>query len=381
MEHSTMSRPFALAGKSLPLLVKPASSLCNLRCSHCFYTAKRLHPALNQGKMSADTLKKLIRSYLALPLAEHTFIWQGGEPTLMGHSFYSSVVRLQKQYAQGSAPVHNCLQTNGTLMTPVFAKFLAQHNFLVGISVDGEERHHNAYRIFPSRKGSYATVLQHVNLLQKHKASLNALTLATSNNVADMGRIFLHLLQKGFLFQQYIPCIEYGQDGKPLPWTISAAQWGLALCQLFDVWWEHRFTVSVRYFDALLHALVYGEAGICHAGKHCDQYLVVEHDGQVFPCDFFTAPAWSLGNIRKDSWQQILENPLRQQFALQKSPAHACMACPYLHLCGGDCQKHRIQQEQPSVLCQAYKQFFAHALPKMTILADLVRKHPPSFLA
>lgn len=366
----------SIANRTLPLLVKPASGQCNLRCAHCFYTPSHMAAPLQAGKMSIDTLKVLTKSYLALPLAEHAFIWQGGEPTLMGYGFYSTAVRLQQQYSTGGT-IRNYLQTNGTLLTPEFAKFLARHDFLVGVSLDGGQHFHDTYRVFPSGKGSHAIIQKHLGLLRQHGANVNALTLVTSNSAGHMAELFQDLLTKGLLHHQYIPCVEWTAQGKLQPWSLRSGQWGDALCALFEIWWPHRFTVSVRYFDALLHALAYDVPSICHMAKSCDQYLVVEHNGQVFPCDFFVKAHWSLGNIRTNSWEEILHHPLRVAFAEHKTPPQSCMACAYLKLCSGDCPKHRGGSEgsAQSYLCADYQQFFEYALPKLTALAHMAQAH------
>ena len=51
----------------------------------------------------------------------------------------------------------------------------------------------------------------------------------------------------------------------------------------------------------------------------------------------------------------------------------ACLDCPYLSVCAGDCLKHRgTSLDDPkrlSYLCEGWKSFFAHALPELRRIA------------
>lgn len=361
---------------AFPLLIKPASYSCNLQCKHCFYSLKTHGTgSRKQLHMSGKTLHRLIRTYLELPLERHVFIWQGGEPTLMGLQFYAQVVQYQKQYATKAHVIENCLQTNGTLITKDFSKFLARNQFLVGLSIDGPQDIHDVYRTYPKDKGSYQKVMESLGLMQKDGVNINALTLLTANNVHHAADIFHHLTSKHILHHQYIPCVEFQPGGNPAPWTVDPLAWGKALCSLFDLWLGERGRISVRYFDALLYTLISGTPGICHMDSQCGHYAVVEYDGSIFPCDFFVSPQWNLGNIHETSWQEVWQHPLYAAFGQGKTTrSEKCSSCQWLALCAGDCQKHRVgayntAHSQHSWLCNGYRVFFEHAVPILRRLA------------
>ena len=359
---------------NFPLLIKPASYLCNLRCAHCFYLpGEERGSGKGAPKMTEKTLRRLVRTYLELPLEQHMFIWQGGEPTLMGKQFYVQAAKLQKQFSPAGGVVGNCLQTNATLLTPDFSSFLARNDFLVGVSIDGPAELHDAYRMYAAQKGSHAKVMENYRMLSRDGVKVNALTLLTSRNVARAAEIFHWLADRGILFQQYIPCVEFEPGGGPRPWTVDPKAWGEALCALFDAWWTERGRISVRYFDALLHTLHTGMPGICHMGEACGQYVVVEHNGDLYPCDFFVKEEWKLGNIHTTAWAEIWEHPRYLAFSRAKSELpQACTDCQWLRLCRGDCQKHRYADGTPersrSWLCEGYRVFFTHAIPKLPAL-------------
>ena len=128
------------------LMIKPAGSLCNLDCQYCYYLDKAdIYNGL-QPKMTEDTLELLTKQYIeANDVPEVTFNWHGGEPLVMGIDFYRKAVEFQQKYAAGKI-VHNTLQTNGTLITLQWAEFFKQHNFLIGISIDGPADIHDKFR-------------------------------------------------------------------------------------------------------------------------------------------------------------------------------------------------------------------------------------------
>ena len=126
------------------IMTKPTGPICNLDCKYCFYLEKEnLYPETKQWAMSREILERYVQQYIAAqPLDEVHFAWQGGEPTLLGVDFFRTVVELQKQHADGKC-IHNALQTNGILIDDEWGEFLAEHQFLVGVSIDGPRELHD----------------------------------------------------------------------------------------------------------------------------------------------------------------------------------------------------------------------------------------------
>ncbi|MBN1838163.1 MAG: radical SAM protein, partial [Spirochaetales bacterium] len=254
-------RPFSL-------LVKPASADCNLRCTYCFYLPKAaLYPA--PRRMSRETLERLIATYMATEQPQYVFGWQGGEPTLMGLEFFQEVVRLQSRYGKLGAVVANGLQTNATRISGQLAELLARYHFLVGVSIDGPEELHDASRRGPGGAGSFREVARGIELLQSHGVAFNALVAVSTVNVDRVEEVYRFLVERGILHHQYIPIVEFDGDGRPLPFTIGAEQWGRFLIRLFAAWYPDRYRVSVRHFDAVLARLVDGTEAVCTMGLDC----------------------------------------------------------------------------------------------------------------
>jgi uncharacterized protein len=367
-----------IKGAQFSLLIKPAGADCNLRCGYCFYLDRcRLYP--HSRRMPDPVLRRLVASYMATDQATYTFGWQGGEPTLMGTAFFRRVVELQKEYGRDGAPVANGLQTNATRVTTELAALLARYRFLVGVSLDGSPEVHDVHRRFPDGRGSQARVLEGLAMLSRAGVETNILSAVSSASAGRGAEIYRYLLDRGARYHQYIPIVEFDARGEPLPCTIKPQDWGEFLCRIFDIWIsEHTTTVSVRLFDAILALLVDGTRTTCTMAADCRQYFLVEHNGDIYPCDFFVEEKELLGNIMESGWEDLLASPRYLAFGSRKSVLNpACSGCPYLEFCAGDCQKLRYRcsrdPAQLSWLCRGWQIFYEHALPALKRLARTIK--------
>ena len=154
------------------ILIKPCSSDCNLHCDYCFYLKKsKLYPGSNIHKMSSNILERLISTYLNTEQQHYVFLWQGGEPLLMGLDFFKNAINLQQKYGKPGTLITNIIQTNGTLINDDWCKFFNEYKFLVGISIDGPKNLHDIYRKNGDR-GSHSTVIKSIRCLQKNQVDL-----------------------------------------------------------------------------------------------------------------------------------------------------------------------------------------------------------------
>jgi len=361
------------------LLIKPASADCNLRCKYCFYI-DHLENINSTPRMSDEVLETMIASYIQTDQNNnYAFGWQGGEPTIMGLKFFQKAVEFQKNYAPKGAVISNGLQTNGTLITDDFARFLGEYKFLLGVSLDGPAYIHDYYRKTIGKKPTHNMVMRGIEHLRQNKVEFNILILVNNENVKKANEIYHYLKEQGFYYHQYIPCVEYNKNNNPESYSITGEEWGNFLCDLFDLWIKEDINkISIRLFDSILEYLVYGRYNACHMGKSCCQYFVIEYDGSIYPCDFFVQEDLLLGNILEDKWEDILKSPIYHKFGQKKSEWHQnCNSCPFINFCHGDCQKFRIGHPQNStvlsVLCKGWKKFYTHTLPRFKIIAERIK--------
>lgn len=363
--------------QAFPLLLKPVSFDCNLRCRYCFYLSKATLFGAGRHRMDSETLAEVTRRYLALPMEQYTFLWQGGEPTLAGVDFFHEAIRLQQRYSRGGR-IFNAIQTNGTLLDERWGGLLRKNRFLVGISVDGPARLHDRFRLRADGGGSYREVVRGLGILKRHHVEFNALTLVSAANQEHPEEVYHHLKELGIRFQQYIECVEFDRAGRLQPFAVKPGNWGEFLCRIFDEWYrEDRGKVSIRLFDSILLRLVTGVPTVCPMAENCCNYLVVEHNGDIYPCDFYVRPELSLGNIRTADFETLRREPEYRRWGELKQPGTPeCISCRWYPLCMGDCPKNRTLSG--SVLCNDWKLFFSHTIERFELLAaELCRCRQP----
>ena len=365
------------------LLIKPASADCNLRCDYCFYLDRAsLYPETPVHRMSEEVLQRLVRSYLSTSQPVYSFVWQGGEPLLMGSLFYERVTDLQMAYARRGSDVSNAIQTNAVLINDRLARQFKAYRFLTGVSLDGPEAFHDSARKDVEGHGSHNKVLEGIACLKRNEAEYNILTLVSKHNAAHPVEIYDYLVKEiGANFLQFIECVELDGQGSVAPYCVTPEEWGSFLCAIFDRWYaEDTRKISVRLFDTVIAKLVTGRDICCTGGLDCRQYFVVEYNGDVYPCDFHVLPELRLGNILTHSWEEMAESEVFKTFGARKGQADAvCGCCPYFKYCAGDCPKNRVGHRSGpasslSYLCKGWKQFYAYTMPRFEKLAEIVQK-------
>jgi len=366
-------RPFTL-------LIKPSGSDCNIDCKYCFYKSRAPEIGRGRQRMSDEVLEKLIKDYLGLGFAMASFAWQGGEPTLMGLDFYKKLVELQKKYGRDGQQITNALQTNGILLDDKWCRFLAENHFLVGISIDGPKDLHDYYRVDFSGSGTYDRVMRAIGNCKKHNVEFNTLTLLNDRNVCQPDKLFDFFIENQIRYLQFIPCVELDSTTDEVTdFSITPEQYGDFLCRIFDRWYEYGpQRLSIRDFDSIISYCLTGQHTICTFSKKCSQYIVIEHTGDAFCCDFFVEPKWKLGNIFDTPIENLASSPTKRRFArLKQNLADKCRLCRHLSICRGGCMKDRAPFDKDnfgreSYFCQSYKQFFDHAMPRfMQIAAEI----------
>jgi uncharacterized protein len=369
-----MQQPFTL-------LIKPAGPDCNIACRYCFYTGKSEMFGAGTHRMSEATLECLVKSYLRLRFPMNSFAWQGGEPTLMGLDFYTQAVRLQQQYGATGQIVSNTLQTNGILLNDAWGEFLAEYKFLCGISLDGPQEFHDYYRKDRAGQGTYDRVLAGIESCRRHGVEFNILVLLNNRNVDYPDVLFDYFTSRDLLYLQFVPCVEPNPANpkQPAEYSISPEQYGRFLCRFFDRWqdgWTRK--LSVRIFDSMLSYLLSNSHTECTFGRQCNDYIVIEHNGDAYCCDFFVTGETRLGNILDTPIEQLASHPIKQAFSRKKTElADLCLTCQHLDICRGGCPKDRAMltgtHTMPCYFCEGYKMFFDHALNPLRVLAAEVQ--------
>ena len=394
-----------MAHSPFHVMTKPIGPICNLDCKYCFYLEKeKLYPDTKHWAMSGEVLERYVREYIAAqPTDEVHFAWQGGEPTLLGVDFFRKVVELQQQFANGKV-IHNALQTNGVLMDDEWGEFLAEHGFLVGVSIDGPRELHDCYRVDKGQAPTFDRVMRGIAKLKEHKVEFNTLTVVHRRNSQHPLEVYRFLKEIGSGFIQFIPIVErkavqaddaglvlikpsFQNASDVTEWSVEPEAYGRFLSQIFDEWVKKDVgRTFVQLFDVALESWLGMEASLCVFRKTCGSALAMEHTGDLYSCDHFVYPENKLGNIMETAIEKLVDSPEQRAFGRAKLETlpKMCRTCEVRFACNGECPKHRFlatPDGEPGLnyLCAGYKHFFRHIDPYMRFMAaELTAGRPPA---
>ena len=384
------------------IMLKPAGSLCNLRCKYCYYLEKSKLYEDNKNHVITDALlEKFIKEYIeAQTTPQILFTWHGGETLMRPISFYRRALELQRYYARGRQ-IDNSIQTNGILLNDEWCRFFKENNFLVGVSIDGPQEFHDEYRRTATGKPSFRQVMKGIDLLNKYGVEWNALAVVNDFN-ADYPLDFYHFFKDiGCRYIQFTPIVErivkrtdgltlapgMEEGGVLTDFSVTAEQWGSFLCTIFDEWVHHDVgEYYIQLFDATLANWVGVAPGICTMAKECGHAGVMEYNGDVYSCDHFVYPEYKLGNLAYKTIYEMMNSDRQKEFSKMKYRLlpQQCKECKYQFACHGECPKNRFIRDKYgntglNYLCKGYYQFFEHVAPYMDFMKnELENQRPPA---
>ena len=356
--------------------------------------------------MSDEVLEAFVRSYLAgVTGDEVVFAWQGGEPTLLGLAFLEMALHLQRKHERPGQRVANSLQTNGTLLDEDWARFLREHNFLVGLSIDGPREIHDHFRVTKQAEPTFDKVVAAAGMLRRHGVRFNTLTCVSRFNASRPLDVYRFLRREiGSTYLQFIPIVEprdfetvapqkwdtarlpligapearpYHPQSVVTTWSVDPEEYGRFLSKVWDEWLARDFgKVLVNFCETLVAQHLGLPSQICVYSEVCGKGVALEHDGSVYSCDHYVYPEYRLGNVRQASLGDMVFAPDQVRFGYAKSetlPAY-CRQCEFLTDCWGECPKNRLLRSpdgEPGLnyLCAGLKRFFAHAVPEAKRIA------------
>ena len=374
-------------------MTKPRGAVCNLDCKYCYFLKKEvLYPGV-ELRMNDNVLESYTRQYIeAQRVPEVTFAWQGGEPTLMGLEFFERTVEFQNKYREPGMKVINTLQTNGTTLDDDWCAFFKEHDFLIGLSLDGPRELHDKYRLDKGGKASFDRVMKGLELLKKHQVEFNILTSVHAGNVEHALDVYRFLRDEvGTHFIQFIPIVErknesgYQEGFKVTRRSVTGVGYGQFLISIFDAWIRRDVgQIFVQIFDVALGVWYGQRAGLCIFEETCGLALAMEHNGDLYSCDHYVEPNFFLGNIDQINLVELVAMDKQVEFGTAKGDTlpRYCRECEVRFVCNGGCPKNRIRrtpdgEEGLNYLCHGYKAFFNHINAPMQTMVQLLRMGRP----
>ena len=379
------------------VMTKPMGPRCNIDCQYCYYLEKeKLYPDEKRFRMSDDVLERYVRDLIQAGVKvgqrEIEFAWQGGEPTMLGVTFFEKALALQKQYAPEGVRISNAFQTNGTLLDDAWGEFLARETFLIGISIDGPREIHDKYRRDRAGRGTFNKVMQGLEVLQRHKVDYNILTTVHRENAIRGKEVYRFLKTLGTQHIQFIPIVERKApdgglaaapqvDADPTnvisEWSVTPRAYGKFLNDVFDVWYRKDIgKFFIQFFENQVGLWMGRPASLCVFAETCGNALAMEHNGDVFACDHFVYPEFKLGNIMQTPLGDLAWSDTAEKFGKDKRDTLTaqCRSCQFRFACNGGCPKHRIltsRDGEPghNYFCESYTMFFNHAGERLQNIA------------
>ena len=361
------------------ILIKPASSMCNLKCKYCFYhSIADSRTVKSYGIMNDETMEQLIKKALEYADNACTFAFQGGEPTLAGLLYYRKFIDLAKKYNVKKVKINYAIQTNGIVINEEWARFLADNNFLTGISLDGFKDIHDSSRPDAGGKGSFTRVIEAIDLFNRFHVEYNILCVVNSYTARHVNKVYNFFKKNNFKYLQFIPCLD-PLDEKPggHEFSLTPERYTYFLKNLFDEWYKDIVKgnmISIRYFDNLVGMSMGYPPESCGMSGICTAYFVVEADGGIYPCDFYVLDEWYLGNVRDVDLKDLQNSDKSNKFVeISKHIDPACRTCSFYSLCRGGCRRSRepFVDGSPALnyYCSSYKAFFEYAGSRLKEIA------------
>jgi uncharacterized protein len=365
------------------IFVKPVGGACNLRCDYCYYSDGTTGTPVNQVQVMRDDI---LESYIAAHIEEEDddivlFSWHGGEPLLAGPGFYQRVLDIQENINGGRKRIINGIQTNGTLLTDLWGRFLKENNFIVGLSVDGPAHLHNRFRKSVYGSGSFSRVIRGWEILKRWNIEYEILCVVNSVNVMDPSGVYRFFTGRGAQHITFLPLVEQREGTVVSERSVNPVLFGHFLTEIFDIWKEeHSDSVRIQIFEEAIGTILGKEHSLCIFRPVCGGVPVVEVNGGFYPCDHFVAPHFLSGNILKDRLHSLLYGERQLMFGAAKAQLpRYCLNCNVLAMCNGGCPRNRIilspeGEEGLNYLCEGYRIIFNHILPFARSVAAITRQ-------
>jgi len=350
---------------SFDFILKPVGELCNFACTYCYYSPnERTHS--KREMWSHEFAQKVLLSIATFEKqrgnTKASVTWHGGEALFLGLDWYQRIIAYQ-----ATLPVHfaNTFQTNGSLLTRDWVKFLKENNMTVGISIDGPEKVHNIHRKQRNGKGTFQETFNAIRLCQDHDVNFGALCVITNENAIYVDEILNFFVDNRIFDFDFLPSFALqgviGEQATKI--NINSATLTQFMKKVFD-WYLRKNDphIHIRAIASLVERIIGGTGGVCTIGGDvCGSYLTIEADGDIVFCDDYHANIFpNFGNVLYQTIGEVVNGKHFQSIsdnALER--LQNCKNCSVFDICGGGCP--RYWNNHQSYFCDHYREFYSYA--------------------
>jgi len=325
-------------------IIKVVGDFCNLRCSYCFYHGQdqsSLHV------MDDKLLGNFLNQYMTLFTGKLTFIWHGGEPLLAGLPFFEKIVLLQNQFHREHQKIRNLIQTNGTLINKDWALFFKAHNFRVGISLDGNRKSHNRFRMNETGAGSFDQVIRGIGILREYGLEPGFIQTVTSDNIDNVEEDF-NFFANDLKIKKWginVYCNSDGDNKAMLNQDVSNTEFTWYLKEYIKLWLDKDSEkLLIREIDNFFTGALKKKPSSCSFNGSCVYHFCLDYDGKIYPCDRSSNhPDLLLGDLSKQTLLEVLTGSKRVEYInnVTQLPSN-CLDCKWKAVCNNGCSMLRV---------------------------------------
>lgn len=361
----------------ISFLIKPASSLCNLRCKYCFYAdVSQNREMASMGIMQEEVMHALIDKALQVPVDTIHFSFQGGEPTCAGIVFFENFIAYVNKKNVMKKNIQYSMQTNGTLLDEKWIQLLKENDFLVGVSIDGFVKNHDWFRKDAQGKGTHKKILYTLRLLKNAGIAYNILTVLTKQLSKKPEELYRFYTEFGYPYVQIIPCLPSLKGNEPSDaFALEPKEFALFYQRFFDLWYTdfmHGKYMSVLLFDNLMQMYCGKPPQQCGMMGRCSMQMVLEANGDAYPCDFFVLDEYRCGNICTDAIEDMIQGKAAKKFLHEeRKMCSLCKTCRFVHMCHGNCKRMNVCYFNDTYC--GYKAFLEYIEERMFVIAKRIR--------
>lgn len=347
------------------LVIMRPTEKCNLACRYCYS-----NESSSVKRMDIKTLEKAIEKILGY-YNQITFVWHGGEATLMGIPFFEGVIKLQKKHRRPKQKIINEIQTNATILNKKWIDFFKKNNFFVGISIDGPQYINDLARVDQDGRGTFKQIKKSIELLKKNGIKRAGICVMAKHNINNIDEV-IDFYRDNNISLNINPFISSGRGSlNKDKMLITADEFSDAMIKIFDRWYE-KSDIKVYDFYKIVRSLFTGSNNVCcYSGRCSSQYISVCPNGDVYPCGRWAGEnSFLMGNVVNNSMEQIIRSDAANQMANRGQQLKECMICKWFSVCMGGCP-HTAYIETGSInqkdfYCDGKKKLFEHIYKKVS---------------
>jgi len=315
----------------LNVLIKPTNA-CNLRCKYCFH---------HDSGFKAEFLSLEELSHFCNITMPHyknlSIIWHGGEPTFIGLSRFKDYCSLVKEYANKyNIQLNQAMQSNGTLIDESFLQYLKQEQIGLGISYDGP--------INSLTRNSTEEFEELNNIARKNDFKFGTITVVSGLNVHLLIDTYKQMTKLNLPLQlnHYVKT----SNNTPKELILDENQYINRMMELFDYWINDKSgTIQINPFARYIRDLYIGSSQLCAHSSCLRNWLCLNPNGILSPCDREFPKEYSYGNIMDYSDIRSIYNSQGYVSLIQKSikRREKCKHdCVYYTICEGGCNNNAL---------------------------------------